>query len=103
MYYNHYVDSCMLDLLVINNIHITIGVKMLRTLGLLRQRQNNIRERLFNISSQFRSDWCSEEEIEEILLRIEPEFKSIARRLAIKLLKLTVIINKAKKLANSIQ
>lgn len=76
---------------------------MFRTIGLLRQRQNNIRERLFNISSQFRSDWCSEEEIEEILLGIEPEFKQVARKLAIKLLKLTIIINRAKKLANNTQ
>lgn len=76
---------------------------MYRTLGLLKQEQKNIRERLFNISPLFKSDWCSEEEIEEIILRIEPEFKSIARKLAIKLLKLTVIINRAKKLANNIQ
>lgn len=76
---------------------------MYRTLGLLRQRQDNIRNRLFDISTLFKSDWCSEEEIEEILLRIEPEFKQIARKLAIKLLKLTVIINRAKKLANNIQ
>lgn len=76
---------------------------MFRTLGLLKQRQRSIREKLFHISSQFNSDWCSEEEIEEILLGIEPEFKSIAKKLAIKLLKLTVIINRAKKLANNIQ
>ena len=75
---------------------------MLRAIGLLRQRQKNIRKRLFNISSQFNSDWCCEEEIEEIILRIEPEFKQIARKLAIKLLKLTTIINKAMKLANNI-
>lgn len=75
---------------------------MLRTIGLLRQRQENIRKRLFNISSQFNSDWCCEEEIEEIIQGIEPEFKQIARKLAMKLLKLTTIINKAKKLANNI-
>ena len=75
---------------------------MLRAIGLLRQRQNNIRKRLFNISSQFNSDWCCEEEIEEIILGIEPEFKQTARKLAIRLLKLTTIINKAKKLANNI-
>lgn len=73
---------------------------MLRTIGLLRQRQNTIREKLFRISTQFNSGWCSEEEIEEIIQGIEPEFKQIARKLAMKLLKLTTIINKAKKLAN---
>lgn len=76
---------------------------MLRTLGLLRQRQNNIRERLFSISPLFKGDWCSEEEIEEILLRVEPEFKSIARKLAIRLLKLTTIINRAMKIASNIK
>lgn len=76
---------------------------MYRTLGLLRQRQNNIRERLFNLSPLFNSDWCCEEEIDEILLSIEPEFKQVARKLAMKLLKLTVIINRAEKLANNIQ
>lgn len=76
---------------------------MYRALGLLKQRQNDIRTRLFSISSQFKSDWCSEEEIEEILLGIEPEFKLIARKLAIKLLKLTVIINRAMKIASNIQ
>ena len=75
---------------------------MLRAIGLLRQRQNNIREKLFRISTQFKNDWCSEEEIEEIIQGIEPEFKQIARKLAIKLLKLTTIINKAMKLANNI-
>ena len=75
---------------------------MLRAIGLLRQRQNNIREKLFRISTQFKNDWCSEEEIEEIILGIEPEFKQIARKLAMRLLKLTTIINKAKKLANNI-
>ena len=76
---------------------------MYRALGLLKQRQDNIRNRLFDISPLFKSDWCCEEEIEEILQRVEPEFKSIARKLAIRLLKLTVIINKAMKLANNIQ
>ena len=75
---------------------------MLRTIGLLRQRQNQIREKLFRISTQFESDWCCEEEIEEIIQGIEPEFKQIARKLAIKLLKLTTIINKAMELANNI-
>ena len=75
---------------------------MFRTIGLLRQRQNQIREKLFRISTQFKSDWCSEEEIDVIILGIEPEFKQIARKLAIKLLKLTTIINKAMKLANNI-
>ena len=75
---------------------------MFRTIGLLRQRQNQIREKLFRISTQFKSDWCSEEEIDEIILGIEPEFKQIARKLAMKLLKLTAIINKAMKLANNI-
>lgn len=75
---------------------------MFRTIGLLRQRQNQIREKLFRISTQFKSDWCSEEEIDEIILGIEPEFKQIARKLAMKLLKLTTIINKAMKLANNI-
>ena len=75
---------------------------MLRTIGLLRQRQKSIREKLFRISTQFNSNWCSEEEIEEIILGIEPEFKQIARKLAMKLLELTTIINKAKKLANNI-
>ena len=75
---------------------------MLRAIGLLRQRQENIRKRLFNISSQFNSDWSTKEEIEEIILGIEPEFKQIARKLAMKLLKLTTIINKAKKLTNNI-
>ena len=75
---------------------------MLRTIGLLRQQQKQIREKLFRISTQFNSGWCCEEEIEEIILGIEPEFKQTARKLAIKLLKLTTIINKAKKLANNI-
>lgn len=76
---------------------------MYRALGLLRQRQDNIRERLFNISPLFKGDWCSEEEIEEILLRVEPEFKQVARKLATRLLKLTVIINRAMKVASNIQ
>ena len=75
---------------------------MLRAIGLLKQRQNQIREKLFRISSQFNSDWCCEEEIEEIIQKIEPEFKQKARKLAMKLLKLTTIINKAMKLANNI-
>ena len=75
---------------------------MFRTIGLLRQKQNQIREKLFRISTQFKSDWVSEEEIEEIIQGIEPEFKQIARKLAMKLLKLTIIINKAMKLANNI-
>lgn len=75
---------------------------MLRAIGLLRQRQNQIRKKLFKISTQFKSDWCCEEEIEEIILGIEPEFKQTARKLAMKLLKITTIINRAKKLANNI-
>ena len=75
---------------------------MFRTIGLLRQRQNQIREKLFRISTQFKNDWCSEEEIDEIILGIEPEFKQKAKKLAMKLLKLTTIINKAMKLANNI-
>lgn len=75
---------------------------MFRTIGLLRQRQENIRKKLFRISTQFKSDWSCEEEIDEIILGIEPEFKQIARKLAMKLLKLTIIINKAMKLANNI-
>ena len=75
---------------------------MLRTIGLLRQQQKQIREKLFRISTQFNSDWCCEEEIDEIILGIEPEFKQIAKKLAMRLLKLTTIINKAKKLANNI-
>lgn len=75
---------------------------MFRTIGLLRLRQRQIREKLFRISSQFKSDWCSEEEIDEIITRIEPEFKQEAKKIAIKLLKLTTIINKAMKLANNI-
>lgn len=75
---------------------------MFRAIGLLRQRQKSIREKLFRISTQFNSGWCTKEEIEEIILGIEPEFKQTARKLAMKLLKLTTIINKAKKLANNI-
>lgn len=75
---------------------------MLRTIGLLRQRQNNIREKLFRISTLFNSEWSSNEEIDEIILGIEPEFKQKAKKLATKLLKLTTIINKAMKLANNI-
>ena len=94
---------CMLVITyLLHNIHIIGEKKMLRTIGLLRQRQNNIREKLFRISLQFNSNWCCEEEIDEIILGIEPEFKQIARKLAMKLLKLTTIINKAKKLANNI-
>ena len=86
---------------LLHSIHI-IGEKMLRAIGLLRKRQENIRKRLFNISTQFNSNWCCEEEIDEIILGIEPEFKQMAKKLAIDLLKLTTIINRAKKLANNI-
>ena len=75
---------------------------MLRAMGLLKQRQNQIREKLFRISTKFDSNWCCDEEIDEIILGIEPEFKQTAKKLAMKLLKLTTIINKAKKLANNI-